>query len=429
MATQVDEPLDDLLEQKAPGGDFWGRLIPIIAESRSASTAACLDLTAEEHTVGRVKTPNGPWLLINNPRISSQHAKFVSKNREAVLQDVSTNGTWVNGVRLGKGNERRLKTGDVISFINPDQGAASDAITSEETGHHVFSFIAGSASDQASGASIATTSATGGSGGDEEAEALLVSCSICQEILHRAVALQPCLHNFCGGCASKWLRKKHECPECREHVMVVARNHTLISLVEAFQKRHPSRQRSAEELAELDALDAVGSEPWQLGKKRKKSGEEERDAGNEEESDDASDDDDDASDDEVRDDDDEESSNNDSEEEEEDEEEAEGDGDSGEELEPHEPTLAEQHTFLDAARMQNFPRVRQLVRANRALVNVQPLGRWTALHQAALCGNSETVRFLLNRGANCSLLNRAGQTARQVALTRGHAACAALIVH
>ena len=66
-----------------------------------------------------------PSLVINNPRISSRHAKFVRKNGEPVLADSSTNGTWVNGERLGKGNERILKTGDTIAFINPADTAAS----------------------------------------------------------------------------------------------------------------------------------------------------------------------------------------------------------------------------------------------------------------------------------------------------------------
>ena len=75
--------------------------------------------------------------------------------------------------------------------------------------------------------------------------------------------------------------------------------------------------------------------------------------------------------------------------------------------------------FLRDCRAQNFTRVRELARANRALVNVRPSGRWTALHQTALAGDLDTARFLLARGADPSLLNRNGQTARQVAQTNG----------
>ena len=38
--------------------------------------------------------------------------------------------------------------------------------------------------------------------------------------------------------------------------------------------------------------------------------------------------------------------------------------------------------FLDAAKAFDFVKVRQLVDANVEYVNVQPSGRWTAIHQA-----------------------------------------------
>jgi len=214
MATQEDEPFEEQKEDTSVDDGFWGRLLPIITgNGSSVSTAACLDLTVEEHTVGRMRSPARPWLVIDNPRISSQHAKFVCKNGEPVLVDSSTNGTWVNGVQLIKGNEHVLNNGDTISFVKPDQSAASDPPTSGN--HHLFTFIAGRTMEVGGTSLTAASSASDAPGGSSD-EAMLVTCSICQEILHRAVALQPCLHNFCGGCASKWLRRKSECPECRK---------------------------------------------------------------------------------------------------------------------------------------------------------------------------------------------------------------------
>ncbi len=46
-------------------------------------------------------------------------------------------------------------------------------------------------------------------------------------------------------------------------------------------------------------------------------------------------------------------------------------------------------------------------RANHAtLVNLQPAGRWTMLHQAAEGGSRKTVKALLNLGANTRALTR-----------------------
>lgn len=80
-----------------------------------------------------------------------------------------------------------------------------------------------------------------------------------------------------------------------------------------------------------------------------------------------------------------------------------------------EPTLAEQHAFLDSAKAYEFVDVRNSVAENPALVNVQPGGRWSALHQAAQAGCADTVRFLLEHGANSDARTNAGQRPVDVA--------------
>ncbi|KAF3576355.1 hypothetical protein DY000_02029280 [Brassica cretica] len=46
-------------------------------------------------------------------------------------------------------------------------------------------------------------------------------CSICLNVWHDVVTAAPCLHNFCNGCFSEWMRRseaRHQhvmCPLCR----------------------------------------------------------------------------------------------------------------------------------------------------------------------------------------------------------------------
>ena len=75
----------------------------------------------------------------------------------------------------------------------------------------------------------------------------------------------------------------------------------------------------------------------------------------------------------------------------------------------------QKHAFLDLCRDGEFERVRQMVEAEPAYVNVQPAQRWTALHQAAGAGDKETVKLLLAKGADKAAKNRDGQTPLQVA--------------
>ncbi|KAJ0040824.1 hypothetical protein Pint_27544 [Pistacia integerrima] len=58
-------------------------------------------------------------------------------------------------------------------------------------------------------------------------------CCICLNVWHDVVTVAPCLHNFCNGCFSEWLRRSQDkratvlCPHCRAVVQFVGRNHYL----------------------------------------------------------------------------------------------------------------------------------------------------------------------------------------------------------
>ena len=63
----------------------------------------------------------------------------------------------------------------------------------------------------------------------------------------------------------------------------------------------------------------------------------------------------------------------------------------------------EQHAFLDAAKNYEFEKVKSLAKSNRWLINVQPDGRWSALHQAAAAGDESMIKWLIARGARLEL--------------------------
>mmetsp|Transcript_31314 Transcript_31314/g.73017 ORF Transcript_31314/g.73017 Transcript_31314/m.73017 type:complete len:421 (+) Transcript_31314:101-1363(+) len=89
------------------------------------------------------------------------------------------------------------------------------------------------------------------------------------------------------------------------------------------------------------------------------------------------------------------------------------------------PPVKDQHEFLDFAKKHNFAKVRELVDGNPAYVNVQPAGRWTALHQAAEKGDAVMVKFLIEKGARVDLKTKDGKTPAEVAKS---AAIKALLV-
>lgn len=81
-----------------------------------------------------------------------------------------------------------------------------------------------------------------------------LNCGICLELIHNCVTLTSCLHNFCGGCISDWLKKK-DCPLCKAPITSAKKNAQLNNIIQTIIKREPSKQRPTADLAQLDERD------------------------------------------------------------------------------------------------------------------------------------------------------------------------------
>lgn len=71
---------------------------------------------------------------------------------------------------------------------------------------------------------------------------------------------------------------------------------------------------------------------------------------------------------------------------------------------------AVEHMFLDRARNYDWPELAAALRWDPTLVNAQPAGRWTALHQAVRAGERSVVEWLLSARADTTLKNNEGAT-------------------
>jgi len=74
-----------------------------------------------------------------------------------------------------------------------------------------------------------------------------------------------------------------------------------------------------------------------------------------------------------------------------------------------------EHEFLDNAKSFNWSSVKGMLDETPDLINVQPCGRWTALHQAAFEGNADMAKYLLEKGADLAATTRAGKRPVDVA--------------
>jgi E3 ubiquitin-protein ligase CHFR len=303
-ATDEDEDGASGEATRAVGDGVWGRLL----SARDSSARLLLRTDAPPYTIGR-----GPAcaLRLDDAHVSTLHARLSLGAGGATLEDCSTNGVWVNGAKLDKGATRALVHLDELAFVSPTaklvdataysfilfapaasreaagagavtagavaapavrtppvEGAAAEGAAAEGAATEGAAAEGAAAEGAAAeGAPALDTGVAGPPAAPDSAVERELICCICQDLMHRPVALQPCLHAACGACFSEWMRRKLECPQCRQPVRVVSRNHTLANIIDGFLAQRPDRRREPAELARMDAEDQLGNEPRAVRKR------------------------------------------------------------------------------------------------------------------------------------------------------------------
>merc|ERR1719352_1081064 len=262
--------------------------------SMNASSSPDIEVTEElEHgtpvlSIGRAESNT---LALKDQRVSYKHFLIRARMRLAEdkeneqsstaleLVDLSTNGTWVNNYRVGKGKIVPISTGDEIQILPVTKVGRAQMIgytIQTNLGQHTQNphnqsgvlerpkwvpcdpearVIGGSPQFKKSGLldlGVVKTMAKDDSQTFASELELEVTCGICADILHKSVALIPCLHNFCTACYLEWRHRSNDCPNCRAQVVTILRNHAIDGVVNTFTKAHPSRKRDPAELEELD---------------------------------------------------------------------------------------------------------------------------------------------------------------------------------
>jgi hypothetical protein len=117
----------------------------------------------------------------------------------ASITSSGSQATWINGARLGKDKRTALRCGDEVVL-----GGANDSGDTMGATQGKRQALKGTKS-----ASVQVGSRVEGRVAEQ------LRCGICLCTLHKPVTLVPCLHNFCAGCYSDWMRQKQTCPDCR----------------------------------------------------------------------------------------------------------------------------------------------------------------------------------------------------------------------
>jgi serine/threonine-protein kinase Chk2 len=84
-------------------------------------------MTEKEYTIGRAQECNIKISCLEVKEaflrtISRKHCKIVKTGSKVYLEDLSCNGTYVNGEIIGKDKKKILKNNDQISLVSPNFG-------------------------------------------------------------------------------------------------------------------------------------------------------------------------------------------------------------------------------------------------------------------------------------------------------------------
>jgi len=101
-------------------GLIFDRALPADAFGAPAIQLPVLvETTGREHSVrpGIKMVGRDGDVLLPDPRVSRKHAQITSDNGTLLLEDLSsTNGSFLNGTRLQKGEKKNISQGDTVSF-------------------------------------------------------------------------------------------------------------------------------------------------------------------------------------------------------------------------------------------------------------------------------------------------------------------------
>jgi hypothetical protein len=160
---------------------------------------------------------------------------------------ITSSGSWMDGARLEKDKRTALRCGDevVLAGANDDNMGATQRKRQALKGRKMASVHVGD--------------------GDEGQEAEHWNCEICLCTPHKPVTLVPCLHSFCAGCYSDWMRQQQTCPDCRAPCGQVGRSRTLHNVVAAFVEAHPEIVRKQGDIERLDGKDQLSEALTRLG--------------------------------------------------------------------------------------------------------------------------------------------------------------------
>jgi len=228
----------------------WGKLTSLNPKFEN------IVLTKDNNNIGRQATND---FKISDLRLSGIHCRVYKDNENNFwVEDLSSNGTFFENSIIGRGNKKKLSSGDKIYLLHPTK------VDKEEALGYVFS------SSQEVRDSIQKRLREEDKKALEQGKIILeknlkfqeelgeeMKCCICIDYIYQCITLIPCLHNFCASCFSGWMEKSNLCPQCREEATELKKNYIVNNIIEKFLINNPDKKRPQNEYEDMDKKNKI----------------------------------------------------------------------------------------------------------------------------------------------------------------------------
>jgi len=98
------------MQKESEEREPWAKLIPLTDSLES------VNLTKDLYTIGRMPTND---VQIQDIRMSGVHCKiYKDVDGNVWIEDLSTNGTFIENDKIGKGKKKKLASGDKILLLS-----------------------------------------------------------------------------------------------------------------------------------------------------------------------------------------------------------------------------------------------------------------------------------------------------------------------
>lgn len=227
----------------------WGKLTSFTAQLEN------INLVKDHYVIGRNSTND---IQVPDIRLSGIHCKVYKGNEDDCwIEDLSSNGTFIENDKIGKGQKKKLVSGDKIYLLHQSK------VKPDEILGYVFSSMIEDSGklkrqrEEDQKALAEEKAQTEKQLKFQEDLGEEMRCCICIDYIYQCVTLIPCLHNFCSACFSDWMQKSKMCPQCREEVAEVKKNATVNNIIAKFMENNPTKKRPKEEYDEMDQKNKI----------------------------------------------------------------------------------------------------------------------------------------------------------------------------